>query len=326
MNQDKATIDLIYEPIQAQIVRVEERLRALAPEGHPALLDLLKHVTASSGKRMRPAITLLASRFHPNDGELPIIMAAAVELLHIASLVHDDMVDNASVRRGLATISSLWGRDVAVQLGDYVFATSAVFVCDTNNIRVIRRFSETIKDLATGELIEGFGTFQWDHTYEQYKERIYSKTASLFRTAAESGAILSGAPEKTIQALSRYGYSLGMAFQVVDDILDFDGTQEEVGKPVGHDLLQGVMTLPSMLLLQRYPDNNPVIGLFRGEDPERNNLQALEMIHNSTIIEDSYAVARDFSDDAASALEHMPDIEERQSLRALASYVLERRG
>lgn len=325
MNQDKATIDLIYEPIQAHLVQVEERLRALAPEGHPVLFDLLKHVTSSSGKRIRPAITLLASRFHPNTGELPIIMAAAVELLHLASLVHDDTVDNSSVRRGLATVSSLWGRDVAVQLGDYVFATSAVFVCDTNNVRVIRRFSETIKDLATGELMEGFGTFQWDHTYEQYKERIYSKTASLFRTAAESGAILSGASEKTIQALSRYGYSLGMAFQIVDDILDFDGTQEEVGKPVGHDLLQGVLTLPSMLLLQRYPDNNPVIGLFRGEDPEGNSQKALDMIHNSTIIEDSHAVARDFRDDAASALEQLPDIEERRSLLALASYVLERR-
>ncbi len=325
MNQDRTTIDIIYEPIQAQFVQVEERLRALVPEGHPALIELLKHVTASSGKRMRPAITLLASRFHPNDGELAITMAAAVELLHLASLVHDDTVDNSSVRRGLATVSSLWGRDVAVQLGDYLFATSAVFVCDTNNVRVIRRFSETIKDLATGELIEGFGTFQWDHTYEQYKERIYSKTASLFRTAAESGAILSGASEKTIQALSRYGYSLGMAFQIVDDILDFDGTQEEVGKPVGHDLLQGVLTLPSMLFLQRYPEDNPVVRLFRGEDPQGNRQKALDMIHNSTIIEDSYAVARDFSNDAASALEQLPDIEERRSLLALASYVLERR-
>ena len=325
MNQDKATIDLIYEPIQAHLVQVEERLRALAPEGHPALSDLLQHVTNSSGKRARPAITLLASRFHPNNGELPIIMAAAVELLHLASLVHDDTVDNSPVRRGLATVSSLWGRDVAVQLGDYLFATSAVFVCDTNNIRVIRRFSETIKDLATGELIEGFGTFQWDHTYEQYKERIYSKTASLFRTAAESGAILSGAPESTIQALSRYGYSLGMAFQIVDDILDFDGTQEEVGKPVGHDLLQGVLTLPSMLLLKRYPDNNPVIPLFRGEDPEGNRLKTLEMIHDSNIIEESFAVARDFCNNAFSALEQLPDIEERRSLLGLASYVLERR-
>jgi len=325
VNQDRTTIDIIYEPIQAQFVQVEERLRALVPEGHPALIELLKHVTASSGKRMRPAITLLASRFHPNDGELAITMAAAVELLHLASLVHDDTVDNSSVRRGLATVSSLWGRDVAVQLGDYLFATSAVFVCDTNNVRVIRRFSETIKDLATGELIEGFGTFQWDHTYEQYKERIYSKTASLFRTAAESGAILSGASEKTIQALSRYGYSLGMAFQIVDDILDFDGTQEEVGKPVGHDLLQGVLTLPSMLFLQRYPEDNPVVRLFRGEDPQGNRQKALDMIHNSTIIEDSYAVARDFSNDAASALEQLPDIEERRSLLALASYVLERR-
>ena len=323
--QDKATIDRIYEPIQEQLGQVEERLQSLVPEGHAALSDLLRHVTSSSGKRVRPAITLLASRFHPNSGELPVTVAAAIELLHLASLVHDDTVDNSSMRRGMATVSSLWGRNVAVQLGDYVFATSAVFVCDTKNVRVIRRFSETIKDLATGELVEAFGTFQWNQTYEQYKDRIFHKTASLFRAAAESGAVLSGASETTIQALCQYGYSLGMAFQIVDDILDFDGTQEEVGKPVGHDLLQGVLTLPAMLFLERYPANNPIIPLFRGEDPEGNRQKVLEIVRNSTIIQDAYAVAEGFSADAAEALESLPDIRERQSLLDLASYVVERR-
>lgn len=325
MNDDKATINLIYEPIQAQLAQVDARLRALAPRSHPVLAELLEHMTISSGKRLRPAITLLASRFHPNEGDLPVTMAAAVELLHIASLVHDDTVDNSSLRHGLATASSLWGHNVAVQLGDYVFATSSTLVCDTNNLRVIRRFSDTIMELSTGELIESFDAFKWDRTYEQYKERIYNKTASLFRTAAESGAVLSGAPETTIQAMTQYGYSLGMAFQIVDDILDFDSTQQEMGKPVGHDLLEGTITLPTMLLLERYPDNNPVIKIFQGEDPETNRQKALEMVHSSTIIEDSYAVARQFLDDAASALGLLPDTRERQSLLDLASYVMERR-
>jgi len=325
VNQDKTTIDLIYEPVQAELAQVEARLQGLAREGRPLLTQLLGHVTKNPGKRVRPAITLLASRFHPNGGELPIIMAAAVELLHMASLVHDDTVDDSPMRRGVAKVSSVWGRNVAVLLGDYVFATSAIFVCDTKNIRVVRRFSETIMEISTGELMEAFGAFKWDHTYEQYKERIYHKTASLFRTSAESGAILSGAPETMVQSLTRYGYDLGMAFQIVDDVLDFEGIQEEVGKPVGHDLLQGTLTLPSMLLLERYPENNPIISLFQGKEPELNRQRALEMIHNSTIIQDSYAVARGFLESAASAIRELPGKPERQSLLDLLHYVTERR-
>lgn len=207
-----------------------------------------------------------------------------------------------------------------------MFAASATLVSATENMRVIRRFSETIKEISTGELLETLEAFKWDHTYEQYKERIYYKTASLFRTSCETGAILSDAPETRIQSLTQYGYDLGMAFQIVDDVLDFEGTQEEVGKPVGHDLLQGTLTLPSMLLVERYPDNNPVISLFQGKEPELNRQRALEMIRNSTIIEESCAVARQFCDDAAKAINDLPDTRERRSLLDLLDYVVERRS
>ncbi len=326
MSQSKATTEFIYEPVQAGLAEVEARLKGLAGGGHQQLAQLLGHLTKSPGKRVRPAITLLASRFHSDEGgDSPVIMAAAVELLHMASLVHDDTVDDSPVRRGVATVSSLWGNNVAVLLGDYVFATSGVFVCETGNMRVIRRFSETIMELSTGELMETFGAFKLDCTYEQYKERIYNKTASLFRTAAESGAILSGAPETVIHSLTQYGYNLGMAFQIVDDILDFEGTQEEVGKPVGHDLLQGTLTLPSMLLLERYPDNNPVVDLFQGKEPDNNRRRALEMIHDSTIIQDCYGVARGFHESAATVLKQLPDTRERRSLEELLDYVVVRR-
>ena len=258
VNKDKATIDAIYAPIKDQLALVESRLQSLADLGNPVLKALVEHISSAGGKRMRPAITLLASRFHPNPSEegLAVTMGAAVELLHAASLVHDDSVDNAAVRRGLATVSSLWGDGVAVLLGDYLFATSAVFVCETNNIRVVKRFAETIQELATGELMESFGAFKCDRGMDDYNARIYNKTASLFRTAAECGAILSGAPESTVQAFVQYGRSLGMAFQIVDDILDFDGAEAEVGKPVGHDLLQGTLDL---LILKAI--KIPLIGL-----------------------------------------------------------------
>ena len=317
---------LIYRPIEGDLVKVESRLRALSNVGSPHMPKLLDYVFQGGGKRVRPAITLLAARFHPHDHDLPIIMAGAVELLHIATLIHDDTVDNSPLRRGKATVSGLWGKNVAVLLGDYVFATSATFVCDTNNVRVIRRFSETIMELSSGELLEFFSTNNWRQSREEYNDRIYHKTASLFSTSAESGAILSGAPEATVQALKSYGYNIGMAFQIVDDILDVEGDSEEIGKPVGNDLLQGVLTLPAIMLLERYPKENPIEELFvRREDGAGDSLErALAMIQNSEIIQDCYAVVADYCNAASSAISSLSDEPARESLSALTEYVMER--
>ena len=317
---------LIYQPIKDDLIQVEERLRGLSDVKTPFLPELLDYVYQSGGKRVRPAITLLASNIHPHDHDLPIIMAAAVELLHIATLIHDDTVDNSHMRRGRTTVSGLWGKDVAVLLGDYVFATSATFVCDTDNVRVIRRFSKTIMELSSGELLEYFNSNNWKQSEDDYNDRIFRKTASLFRTAAETGAILGGASEETVQALQRYGYNIGMAFQIVDDILDVQGNPDEIGKPVGNDLLQGVLTLPSIMLVDRYPKDNPVEELFRRKNGGGGDSlkRALEMIQNSDIIADCYAVARDYCSKADKAIESLPDGPAHRSLADLAHYMMER--
>ncbi len=319
----------LYAPIQPELLDVERRLEGVwkrETNAGPELLDgILGHVLEAPGKRTRPAITILASRFHPHDHDLPQIMATAVELLHIATLVHDDTVDNSPVRRGKATVSSRWGKNVAVLVGDYVFATSATFVCDTKNVRVIRRFSETIMELSKGELSELFAAYDPAFSRELYWKRIYEKTASLFCTAAESGAVLSGAPEELVQRLKSYGHNLGMAFQIVDDILDFQGTQEEVGKPVGNDLLQGTLTLPTLLLLEQYPNDNPVAKLFRDGNVDGHLQQAVEMVQNSDIIPQAASIAADFSQRALDALAPLPDNTYKRSLVELASFVMERR-
>ena len=316
----------IYGPIVERLEQVEERLHGISDVKTHFLPDLLDYVFRTQGKRVRPAITLLASQFHPHDHDQPVTMATAVELLHMATLIHDDTVDNSPLRRGKATVSDVWGKDVAVLLGDYVFATSATFVCDTENVRVIRRFSETIMQLSSGELLEFFNTNNWRQSRDDYNNRIYRKTASLFHTAAESGAILSGAPEGTVQALEEYGYNIGMAFQIVDDILDVQGSTEEIGKPVGNDLLQGVLTLPTIMLMERYPDGNPVKELFaRGKNGSGDQLKtALEMIQNSEIIEDCYDVVGDHCRKAARSLESLDDIPARASLLMLSEYIMER--
>ena len=320
---DKRTA-AIYAPIRSRLDQVEEKLGGLCGSDVPDLEPLLEYVLNTGGKRIRPAITLLASDLYPNDSDHPIIMASAVELLHLATLIHDDTVDNSDLRRGKATVSKLWGKQVAVLFGDYVFAASATFVCDTNNMRVIRRFSETIMELASGELVEIFGAFNAEQARKRYHDRIYRKTASLFCTAAETGSILGAAPEAQIQALRTYGYNIGMAFQMVDDLLDVQGDAAVLGKPVGNDLLQGVLTLPTIMLMERYPDDNPIEALFKDRSQDGKLQQAMDMINNSSIVEDCYAVIREYCEEATLALDIHPDCEARRSLLELCDYIWER--
>ena len=314
----------IYAPIQDELRRVEERLLTLTKTSIPQLKPLLDHTLTDGGKRIRSALTLLASGFYPHDPEHPITMASAVELLHLATLIHDDTIDNTDLRRGKATVKCLWGKHVAVLLGDYVFAASATFVCDTQNIRVIRRFAETIMELATGQLVEYFSCYQPDRARQLYQDRIYRKTASLFCTAAETGAILGNAPESQVQSLKNFGFNIGMAFQVMDDLLDVQGDTAELGKPVGNDLLHGVLTLPGIMLLERYPANNPIEAFFSDQTQGDKLEQALEMINNSDIIPDCYQVIRDYCRRAVDFLASLPQGPSHRSLTQLADYIWER--
>lgn len=319
----------IYAPVVDQLAQVEEQLRELCQTDIADLDPLLDYALRSGGKRVRPALTLLAAAFHDHERRRSRIMASAVELLHLATLIHDDTVDNAGMRRGKPTINKLYGNHVAVLLGDYLFATSATFVCDTGVIRVIRRFSETIMELASGQLIEFFTTFEPAKARRLYDERIYRKTASLFRTSAESGAILSGAPENRVQALRRYGCNIGMAFQIVDDLLDVQGDPSEIGKPVGNDLLQGVLTLPAIMLMERYPDDHPIDTLFAAIQNGRDGVdsllnRSLTMINDSGIVPDCFAVIRRYCAAAAAALDQLPNCPPRRSLLEMVDYIRER--
>jgi geranylgeranyl pyrophosphate synthase len=316
----------IYEPIHERLARVEDRLKELARNRFPFLSQMLGHVYEPAGKRLRPAITLLASNFHPHDGASVEIMATGVELLHIASLIHDDTVDASDFRRGKATISSLWGRNAAVLVGDYIFASSATFVCDTGHVGVIRRFSETIMELSRGELQELVGTFDHDQTLDGYYERIYDKTASLFSTAGESGAILSGAPDHHVRALKEYSCQLGIAFQIVDDILDFEGTVAEVGKPVGSDLAHGILTLPSLIAMERCGEDDPIRKFFQSPQDMELLAAAVDLVQQPPIIEAAYAIAEQRSRMAREALMTLPRNPSRDSLEELLAYVVARRS
>jgi heptaprenyl diphosphate synthase/octaprenyl-diphosphate synthase len=254
-------------------------------------------------------------------------MATAVELLHIATLIHDDTVDNSDFRRGRATISSMFGKDIAVLVGDYVFASSATFVCDTGHVGVIRRFSETIMELSSGELMERVNSRNASQTLDDYHNRIYSKTASLFSMAGETGATLSGAPGNVIATLKEYALELGMAFQIVDDILDFQGSEEEIGKPVGSDLAHGIMTLPAFIALERHPHDNPIKAYFNGHGEDEAQLQkAVDMCSQPEIIDTAYSEASRRCEVARKALHTLPKTPSRQALDDLLDYIVVRRS
>ena len=324
------TQESIYEPVAedlqtviTEIATIAEKVPENAPEHAKDLGAKLGHVLATPGKRVRPALTLLASRlWGQGEGDMPIKMATAVELLHIATLVHDDTVDHADTRRGHQTASKLWGRNVAVLIGDFVFATSAMYVCDTNNVRLVQRFAETITELARGELNEIYTAWQPSISLTDYNNRIYDKTASLFCTAAESGAVLGGADDVAAKNVRDYGYSIGMAYQVYDDLLDYRATSDQLGKPAGHDLSEGILTLPAIIAAENGASGE-ILAFMNASKESRTDLLpgAIEAIKQTDALEQTHEVATGYIDSAIRCLDDIPPSEFLDSLLALAEYV-----
>jgi len=274
----------------------------------------LSYVLSSPGKQLRPVITLLCSNLFNNyDRNNSLRMATAVELLHIATLIHDDTVDKADVRRGKATASNLWGGNIAVLLGDYVFATSAIFVCDTGNILLVKRFAETIVELSKGELFENIESNNFSLTKEKYFEKTYLKTASLFKASSFSGCVLGRGDENNITDISEFGYHFGMAYQIQDDILDITSSQNKEGKPVLNDLSEGVITLSLILYLESQKYNKDIIKNLSNK--EKDNL--LNEIIKSNSIKKSKDIVNDHYEKALNSLLNIPKSNYRKALEAI---------
>lgn len=315
----------IYEPVREDLDKVKERLRSISKVDFTWLSQLLDYSLQGGGKRIRPILALLSGKFYNYNFDCLMPMAMSVELTHLATLIHDDTIDNSSVRWGRSTVHKLWGTEQAVLLGDYMFARAGELMASTEDIRVVRLLSKTLMIISSGEIAQAYNAFNLKQTREGYIQRIASKTASLFCLATESGAVLSQAPKESIEILRDYGYNLGIAFQIVDDILDFIGTEKELGKPVGSDLAQGTFTLPAMLLTEHYPEDNPVKRLFGSEGKEENVRLAVEAIRSSSIVEECFAVASEYTARACEKLEQLPDNTSRQALVNLADYIITRR-
>ena len=323
-----------FEIIRDDLAQVEDVLRRATMLDFPLLGSVLAPIIQSGGKRLRPALVILSARLGTYDQAKILPVSASVEVLHTATLVHDDLVDSSLLRRGMPTLNARLDSRVVVLVGDYLFAKSAELAAEPQNTEINTIFARTLDVICRGELSQLFGSPGWRLTYDEYLQKIYSKTASLFVAATEAGAILSGAAPQQRQALSDYGRYLGIAFQIADDILDFVGSEQELGKPVGSDLRQGTVTLPIIRFLEQHPVPNPVRDyLEQGRKSANQQIskaqeglqRALEAVRSSTAIDQAYSEAHAFAQQAQETLTIFPDGPYRQTLLTLADYVVQRR-
>jgi geranylgeranyl pyrophosphate synthase len=307
-----------------EIEKVEERMRTQADERHPDLRVALETLLASGGKRVRPKLVLLMGNMLGADTERLITLAAAIEMLHTATLVHDDLIDGSLMRRGNDTINANWTPAATVLTGDFVFARAAKLAAQTGSIIVMEEFAETLAILVNGELTQMFDARGLANR-ENYYGRIYAKTGSLFELSTHGAAIISPVDSELLEKARIFGRELGTAFQIVDDILDFTGDQAAVGKPVGSDLLQGLITLPALYYIEANPENKRVISLLQGNYHNSAEIALLvEDIRQSDAIQLALNEAKEYANRALEFLNGQAPSEERHALENLTAYVTNR--
>lgn len=314
-------------PVQDHIHEVERLMLSQVDGYHPDLRAAMDLLLSSGGKRIRPALTLLVGRMLGGDPNLLVTVAAAIEMLHTATLVHDDLIDSSLLRRGIPTLNSQWSPGATVLTGDFIFARAAKLAADTNSVPVIQLFAQTLSTIVNGELTQLFSS-RCSIDRPGYYSRIYAKTASLFETSAKSAAILSGVADGIVEKLRIYGIEIGTAFQIIDDILDFTGEQATIGKPVGSDLRQGIVTLPAIIYVENHPSDPNVGHLFDGKcSPNDEGINRLvESIRQSDAVNQSYNEACHYIERGLLKLKSLPRNAERTALEELAEYIVQRRN
>jgi heptaprenyl diphosphate synthase len=311
----------VYGPVTDDLPRVADRLLELASEHDRLLGETLEHVLQSGGKLIRPALVLLSGRLGSYPIDELVTLAASLEVVHTATLVHDDTIDGALTRRGVPTVSAVWDGKVAILVGDFLLALSAQLASRLDSVRIMRLLSETVMAMSSGELRQYAASNSHAVDEADYFQRIAGKTASLFAMCCEGAAIISGQSEEEIAALRAYGSNLGLAFQIADDVLDFRGDEKTLGKPAGNDLLQGTITLPVILLASRLPAGS---SLGRDIAEGRNVKAVVEAVRGSDVLDVSIERAGGYASVAREALCGFGDSEAKETLVALSEQVTER--
>jgi len=315
-----AIIGYSHFPIQ----KVNERMQEVLYCGNPEFDHILNYLAENSGKMLRPRMVYLSGAMYPHDENLLINIAVAVELIHLASLVHDDIIDNSELRRGQPSLNQRWGNQVSVLTGDYLFAAAFNLISQCNSPPVMENLTDTIKVMCSGEIKQLGLLFDINLSKEDYFDKTYRKTACLFASSCAVGAILGKAPEKQITMLEQFGLYLGYAYQIIDDVLDFVSDSELLGKPVASDLSQGNITLPVILALKNHRKGEKLRNILQngvGEPSQLNQVQ--EILEESGALEESVYLSRQYLELGLNLLEEFPQTAVIEEIKSLSRYLLE---
>lgn len=313
-------LEQIYLPIEREIGALHRFLDEEFGTEEPFIVELLHHVARYRGKQIRPALLLLISRSYGPVREEHTKIAAVIELIHTATLVHDDVLDGAEIRRKAETVHRRWGERAAVLLGDFIY--SRAFTLSTEVPGMARLFAQTTHTICEGELLQIGQAFCPDIGEEGYFEIIRKKTAILYAISCRLGASLAGAPATEADLLNEFGLQLGMAFQIVDDCLDVSGDEARMGKTLGTDLRGGKATLPLIYLLERAPGRDEFRGMLRRPPAPNEEAMILDAVQTSGALEAAFRRAEDFVREAKGVLVGISDPTLRESLDHIADYVL----
>ena len=315
----------IFSPISAELNTVESQLTQNLDSYVEILNHASHHLVNAGGKRLRPGFTLLAGKLYRDCLDEIIPAAVALELIHLASLVHDDVIDNSDTRRGTETVKCGWGNRISIYTGNFILARALALVAQYERCDIVDVIADASMKICEGEFIQMQSCYNVNLGLKNFLRRIERKTALLISVSCQLGAMLCCAPGIETNALQKYGYYLGMAFQVTDDILDFIADEKVLGKPTGSDIKQGVITLPALYALKHAPDRQELADLL--SSPELCNTYAdriIDIILDSDGIDYAYFASRYFAQKAKNQLRYFPEREVKKAFLDTADFILER--
>ncbi|OAT85548.1 polyprenyl synthetase family protein [Desulfotomaculum copahuensis] len=315
-----------FDEIKDELDTVERELHKAVKTPDPLMTESSTHLLKAGGKRLRPALSLLGGKCDPHfELEKVLPLAVALEMIHMATLVHDDVVDASLTRRGKPTVKARWGNRLSTHLGDYLFARALILVSTCGQPLVPRVLADTSVKMCEGEIEQISTCFDTGQTVKDYFYRINRKTALLIAASCQLGAAACGAPAKVHQALRRFGHYIGMAFQITDDVLDLVADQQQLGKPVGSDLRQGIITLPVIYALENSPRQDCLRQLvFAPVKDEDLVYRTIGLIGECGGIAYSVRIAQQYIHKAKRELQFLPDRPARKTLSLIADFVSRR--
>ncbi|RBW70284.1 heptaprenyl diphosphate synthase component II [Bacillus taeanensis] len=312
----------LYASLRSDLSYVEKELEKIVEAKHPILQQASFELLKAGGKRIRPGLVLLSAKFGHYDIEEIKKVAVTLELIHTASLVHDDVIDDAETRRGKQTVKAKWDNKTAMYTGDYLFAKAIEYITLIEKPEAHQLLSRAIHELTIGEIEQIRYQFVWDQNLRHYLRRIKRKTALLIAISCQLGALASDAAKEIQLHLYRFGYFVGMAFQITDDILDYTGTEKEIGKPAGGDLKQGHITLPVLYALSNEEIRTAILPSFKnGKISNEDLAKVLDIVKQSGGIAYSKKISDRYLQKAYEELEYLPNIPAKKSLIQIAQYI-----